>query len=301
MTAELLTPRSTRVKAARKLTRRASRTSARRFLAEGPQAVREALRLRDCVVEVFATHEASTRHAELASHARDLGLAWHLVEGAALASLTDTVSPQGLVAVCRFVDVTLEQVVEATARLVAVCVDVRDPGNAGAVIRCADAAGADAVILAGHSVDPYNAKVVRASVGSIFHLPLVREVSVADAVARVQAAGCEVLAADAGGQVSLDDVIDTGELAGPTAWLFGNEAWGLTTETQTWADQVVAVPIYGRAESLNLATAAAVCLYASARAQRRPLEATSPDDLESQRSIKDQPQESKTNRRRLRR
>ena len=268
MTSELLTPRSARVKAARRLTRRAARMSAQLFLAEGPQAVTAALEIPDCVVEVFATYAASTRHGELASRTRDLGAAWHRIEDGALASLTDTVSPQGLVAVCRFVDVTLEQVVGASPRLVAICADVRDPGNAGAVIRCADAAGADAVILSGHSVDPYNGKVVRASVGSIFHLPLVREASVGEAVSALRASGCQVLAADGVGQVSLDDTVDAGDLVRPTAWLFGNEAWGLPDETRALADQVVAVPIHGRAESLNLATASAVCLYASARAQR---------------------------------
>lgn len=268
MTPELMTSRSVRVKAARRLTRRASRMSARLFLAEGPQAVREALELTDCVGEVFVSYDAAARHGDLASRAHDLSVPWQLVDDAALASLTDTVSPQGLVAVCRFLDVPLEQVVEASPRLVVVCVDVRDPGNAGAVIRCADAAGADAVILAGNSVDAYNGKVVRASVGSIFHVPLVREASISETVSALRGAGCQLLAADGAGLVSLDDVLDAGALAKATAWLFGNEAWGLPVETRALADRVVAVPIYGSAESLNLATASAVCLYASARAQR---------------------------------
>lgn len=268
MTSELSTVRSARVKAARRLTRRAARIAAGLFLAEGPQAVREALKVPGCVVEVFATYDASTRHGELASRTRDQGACWHLVDDDALASLADTVSPQGVVAVCRFVDVTLEQVISASPRLVAICADVRDPGNAGAVIRCADAAGADAVILSGHSVDPYNGKVVRASAGSLFHLSLVRDASVAEAVSALRSCGCRVLAADGAGEASLDDVLDAGELAQPTVWIFGNEAWGLPTEISELADGVVAVPLYGRAESLNLATASAVCLYASARAQR---------------------------------
>lgn len=283
MTPELMTTRTGRVKAARRLTRRASRMSARLFLAEGPQAVKEALELADCVVEVFATDEATSRSPELAAKVQEVGASWHLVEDTALASLSDTVTPQGLVAVCRFVDVAIDQVVDASPRLVAVCVDVRDPGNAGAVIRCADAAGADAVVLAGHSVDPYNAKVVRASVGSIFHVPLVRETSVGEAVSGLRAAGCQVLAADGGGSASLDDVLDAGRLAEPTTWLFGNEAWGLPAETLALADQVVAVPIYGRADSLNLATASAICLYASARASRTngPESPPSPEGSES--------------------
>jgi len=149
---------------------------------------------------------------------------------------------------------------------------VRDPGNAGTVLRTADAAGADAVVLADDAVDPHNPKAVRASVGSVFHLPVVTGTSAAEVVTGLRAAGLTVLAAD-GGDPSAEDLdrfTDSGGLAGPTAWLFGNEAWGLPDELRALADAVVAVPLHGRAESLNLATAAAVCLYASARAQRSP-------------------------------
>ena len=135
------------------------------------------------------------------------------------------------------------------------------------MIRTADAAGADGVVLAGSSVDPYNPKTVRASVGSLFHLPLAVEPDVATAVAAAQAAGLSVLAADGDGEVSLDEA---GDLLGrPTAWLFGNEAWGLPREVAALADHRVRIPIHGRAESLNLSTAAALCLYASAGAHRR--------------------------------
>jgi len=153
-------------------------------------------------------------------------------------------------------------------RLLAVCVDVRDPGNAGTVIRCADAAGTGGVVLAGSTVDPYNGKAVRASVGSLFHVPLALEPGTADVVDALHAADTTVLAADGAGELDLDDAIDDGLLTRPTAWLFGNEAHGLPDEVAGRADHRVRIPIHGRAESLNLATAAAVCLYASARAQR---------------------------------
>ena len=166
-----------------------------------------------------------------------------------------------MVALCRFVDVPVAEAV-AGARLVAICADVRDPGNAGTVIRCADAAGADGVVLAGSSVDAYNPKTVRASVGSLFHLPLAVEPSAEAAVRAAKDAGLTVLAADGAGEVGLYDA----PLAGPTAWLFGNEAWGLPAELAALADHRVAIPIHGRAESLNLSTAAALCLYESARA-----------------------------------
>jgi TrmH family RNA methyltransferase len=220
------------------------------------------------VVEVFATAAATTQHPDLVRAAPR----WTLVEDRALASLSDAVSPAGVVAVCRFVDRPLEHVLDPQAgpdglRLVAICADVRDPGNAGTVVRTADAAGADAVVLAGSSVDLYNPKTLRASVGSAFHLPVAVEPDVRRAVAAARAAGLGVLAADGAGEVDLHAAGDL--LTGPVAWLFGNEAWGLPDDVAALADHRVRIPILGRAESLNLATAAALCLYESARASAR--------------------------------
>ena len=210
---------------------------------------------------MFATVEATERYAAW----RDAAPAWAVVDDRALASLSDSVTPAGVVAVCRFLDVPLPRRALG-GRLVAICADVRDPGNAGTVIRTADAAGADGVVLAGSSVDAYNPKTVRASVGSLFHLPVVVEPDVAAAVAAARAAGLTVLAADGEGETSLDDA---GDLLGRrTAWLFGNEAWGLPPEVAALADHRIRIPIHGRAESLNLSTAAALCLYASASAHR---------------------------------
>jgi TrmH family RNA methyltransferase len=256
------------VKAARRLARRVSRAEHRLFLAEGPQAIREALGVPGCVREVFAVPPAAAAHPDLFAAATDAGVPWQPVDEAALASLTETVAPQGLVAVCRFLDEPFEALLGRAPRLLAVCADARDPGNAGTVIRCADAAGAGGVVLTGSSVDPYNGKVVRASVGSVFHLPIAVEPGTPDVVRALRASGTLVLAADGAGEVDLDDAIDEGLLSRRTAWLFGNEAWGLPDEVAALADHRVRIPIHGRAESLNLATAAAVCLYASARAQR---------------------------------
>jgi TrmH family RNA methyltransferase len=264
-----LTTRSGRVKTARRLVRRPDRAEHRLFLAEGPQAVREALALPGCVREVLAAPTAAEAHPALLAAAEQAGLPWLLVDEPALTSLTDTVAPQGLVAVCRFVDRPLGALLDRGPRLLALCADVRDPGNAGTVIRCADAAGAGGVVLTGSSVDPYNGKSVRASAGSLFHVPLALDPATPEVLDAVRAAGLVVLAADGAGEVDLDDAVDDGLLDRPTAWLFGNEAWGLPPEVAALADHRVAIPIHGRAESLNLATASAVCLYASARAQRR--------------------------------
>jgi TrmH family RNA methyltransferase len=251
----VFTVRTPRVVAARRLHRRRDRDESGRFLAEGPQAVREALKA-GAVAELFATAEAVARYPELtAEHS--------LVDDAALEALADTVQPQGLVAVCRQRDIPLDAALAARPRLVAVCVDIRDPGNAGTVLRTADAAGARAVVFAGDSVDPYNGKAVRSSAGSLFHVDVVRARDAGATVDALRNAGIQVLAADGYGDTDLFD-LDT--LGKPTAWLFGSEAHGLPRELA--ADRRVRVPLYGGAESLNLAAAAAVCLYSSAKAMR---------------------------------
>lgn len=262
------TASSGRLKAARRLTKRALRQRERAFLAEGPQAVSEALASGARVTGLFVTAPAQARHAALVEKAADAGIDVQVVSGEVMSELAQTVTPQGLLAVCDFVDVPLEAVVAARPRLVALLANVRDPGNAGTVLRAADAAGAGAVVFADASVDPYNGKCVRASAGSMFHLSVVAGARLEETVAALREAGLRVVAADGRAASGLDDPETSARLAAPTAWLFGNEAWGLPPELLDLADESIAVPIYGRAESLNLATAAAVCLYASARAQR---------------------------------
>ncbi|HXS63137.1 MAG TPA: RNA methyltransferase [Streptosporangiaceae bacterium] len=269
----MLNARSSRVKAARLLARRSMRERSRLFLAEGPQAVREALggrqaAERSLVTELFVTGLARTRHEELVEAVAVVGAPIYEIDEALMAELAQTVTPQGLLAVCPFIDVPLADLVAGSPRLVVILANVRDPGNAGTVLRTADAAGADAVIFAGDSVDPYNSKCVRACTGSLFHLPFATGVPVAETIAGLHEISLAVLAADGSATVRLDQLEAAGRLGRPTAWMFGNEAWGLPADLLALADEAVAVPIYGRAESLNLAAAAAVCLYASARSHQ---------------------------------
>jgi TrmH family RNA methyltransferase len=259
---------SPRLKAARRLNKRAFRQRERAFLAEGPQAVAEAFHCGAQVTDLFVTVPARTRHGDLVAAIATAGIPVYVVSGEVMDELAQTVTPQGLLAVCGFVDVPLAQVARAKPALVALLANVRDPGNAGTVLRTADAAGAHAVVFADASVDPYNGKCVRASAGSLFHLPVVAGTRLEEAVVTLREAGLRIVAADGRAGRSLDDPEVQARLAGPTAWMFGNEAWGLPPELVALADEPVAVPIYGRAESLNLAAAAAVCLYASARAQK---------------------------------
>jgi RNA methyltransferase, TrmH family len=259
--------RSPRVKAARQLGKKAFRERGRSFLAEGPQAVREALRQPGVLTELFVTSQGAARHPGLVADAAGLGIGVHEVGGEVMGELAQTITPQGLVGVCRFIDVPFASLLEPPPRLVAVLASVRDPGNAGTVLRTADAAGADGVIFTAASVDPYNSKCVRSSAGSLFHLPVVAGAPLAETIGSLRDTGIQVLAAD-GSATRLLDSPESPDLTQPTAWLFGNEAWGLPDDVLALADAAVAVPIYGRAESLNLAAAAAVCLYASARQLR---------------------------------
>lgn len=232
-------------------------------MVEGAQAVREAIKY-GSVLELFVTERAAQRHPDLQASGARLSL---ITERAA-AGLSETITPQGVVAVCAVLGRPAADALRG-ARLVAVLAGVTDPGNAGTVIRVADAAGAEAVLFAGDTVDPHNGKCVRASTGSVFHLALGMQPDPHHAIAACRQAGLQVLATDAGADRDLDELADAGALVHPTAWLFGNEARGLDGDLLATADHAVAIPLYGRAESLNLATAAALCLYASARAHRR--------------------------------
>lgn len=269
----LSNPRSERVRAARRLAGRSARERAGAFLAEGPQAVREAVAA-SAVRELFLTTDAADRHRELVDAAVAQGVAVRWSTPEVLAGIAGTVTPQGLVAVCSNVDKALDDVLAGSPSLVAALSRVQDPGNAGTVLRAADAAGADAVVLTTGSVDVYNPKCVRSTAGSLFHLDVVVGAPLPALVERARAAGLGVLAADGAGPVDLDDLVDDaghgrGPLTEPLMWVFGNEAQGLTADEAALADAVVRVPVHGRAESLNLATAATVCLYAAARARRR--------------------------------
>ncbi|WP_040163559.1 TrmH family RNA methyltransferase [Microbacterium gorillae] len=261
-------PRSPRVRAVAKLTKRSARTDTGTYLLEGPQSVREVLAYRpDAVIDLYVTPAAWEKHADLRAAADEAGVRATFASEAVLAAMADTVTPQGLIAVARQTPASLDAVFADSPRLLAVCEQVRDPGNLGTIIRAADAAGADAVILTGRTVDPYNPKVVRSTTGSLFHVPVVVGVELDEVIEHAHAAGVQVVAADVKGEDLLAARAD-GVLARPTAWLFGNEARGLEDDALAAADTALRLPIYGRAESLNLATAASVCLYESAFAQR---------------------------------
>ena len=263
----LIDPKSALVKGVAKLSKKDARSLTGLFLLEGPQGLKEALNVPKQIVELYATPECVQRYPELFERAQKARVELVLVSERVLEQMCDTSTPQGVLAVCQQLHVSLEAIIAARPKLVAVLSQVRDPGNAGTVLRAADASGADAVIFSTNSVDVYNPKVVRSTTGSLFHLPFAIEVPIEVAIQKLQAAGIQVFAADGGGELITELAPEV--LAAPTAWVFGNEAWGFEPAVLASTDRVVGLPLYGDAESLNLATAASVCLYQTAFAQNK--------------------------------
>lgn len=263
----MLTERSARVAAAVKLHRHVGRRRASRFLAEGPNLVEAAAR-RGLVRELFVTDVARQRHASLLATLDSARCPVHPITERAAKALSDTATPAGLIAVCELPATRLEDVLAGSPRLVAIAVGISEPGNAGTLIRLADAMGAAGVILGGHSVDPYNGKCLRASAGSIFSVPVVVAPDALAAVDVVRTAGLQLLATTVDGETRLDEATEL--LGTPTAWLFGPESHGLPGEIAAAADHRIRIPMAGGAESLNVASAAAICLYQSARALSLP-------------------------------
>jgi TrmH family RNA methyltransferase len=261
----LIDPKSNQVRGVAKLNKKDARSETGLFLLEGPQGLKEALDRPKLIVDLYATEEALERHADLFDRVDALKIDVQPVSEAVLKVMCDTNTPQGILAVCHQLHVDLQDLIDTKPQLVALLANIRDPGNAGTVLRAADAAGADAVIFSDNSVDVYNPKVVRSTTGSIFHLPVVIGADIATTIELLKAAGIQVFAANGGGAEL--PTLSKDLLAKPTAWVMGNEAWGFESETLELVDLEVAVPIYGAAESLNLATAASICLYASAFAQ----------------------------------
>jgi TrmH family RNA methyltransferase len=259
-------PRNARVVAARALHSVRGRRAAGAFLAEGPHAIAAALAASFPLREVFVTDEAADRDRSLMRELAAAAVPIQTVTDRALRAVAQTVTPQGIVAVVESPGATA---LPDEPRLVAVLERCSDPGNAGTVIRTADAVGADLVALGSGSVDPWSGKCIRASAGSVFNLPVVTSLAAVDAVTALQERGCQVFATAADGGADLDELIEGPALAAPTAWVFGSEAHGLSGDIRDAVDAVVRIPIHGRAESLNLSAAAAICLHTSALAQRR--------------------------------
>ena len=259
----------------RLLRTRAGRREAGAFAVEGPQGVREACVMASGLRTVYATASALDRFPEMIASARSNRAEIVMVTDDVLDAMAETRAPQGVIAVCDLIDASLEDVIRPAARMAVVLESAADPGNVGTIIRTADAAGADGVVLTGGSTDPFNGKVVRATAGSIFHLPVVESVELSLLVHRVKEAGMALVVATGDGEHDLFDWI--GEAPASVCWAFGTEAHGVSDELRAAADVRIRIPILGSAESLNVGSAVAVCLFAEVAHRRGRLNSSHED------------------------
>ncbi len=240
---------------------------------EGVQAVRELVLCEPKLVrDIYTTRTLLKQHPEIAQAIDEHNMYVHIGDDDLLAKAAP--HAQGIAAVAHIPKPVNLEYIYRQSPLVVCCVQANDPGNVGTIIRTADACGAGGVVLGDGSVDPYSSKVIRSAAGSTFHLP-VCESSVYETVAEAKKHGFQVMLADAGGEVSLHDMHSAAlhrngsasphiSLAAPTLWLVGNEAHGFSEEHKNLADVIISIPMWGKTESLNLAVATGVCLYASA-------------------------------------
>ncbi len=258
-------PGSSRVKAVTKLQQKDARIETGLFLLEGPQGLKELSHFPEIVHEIFVTESAAKRYSDELARLQESKVKIEVVSEKTMEKLSETQTPQGVVAVVHQQHIELNDLIEAKPRLTVILDRVQDPGNAGTILRVADAAGCDGVILSRESVDVYNGKTVRSTAGSLLHVPVAINVELPEAISQLKETGVQVFLADAQGE-KLNE-LGSEVLSKPTAWIFGNEAGGVDSSLRPLVDRVVSIPIYGSAESLNLATAAAICLYSSAFAQ----------------------------------
>ena len=244
----------------RLLSRRSAREDERVFVVEGAKVLSEAL---DAGIDVESVYVVAGAPADrTVERAVAAGARLSTLAPGVLERVADTVTPQPVLAVVPFVDRPLDALRDA--RLLVVSVDVRDPGNAGTLLRSAEGAGADGVLCCEGSVDVYNPKTVRASAGSLFHVPVVVGGDPVEVLSELASWGVRRLATSASGGRDYTDV----DLTEPTAFVLGNEANGLPSEVANLVDDLVTIPMRGRTESLNVGMAAAVLCFEAARQRR---------------------------------
>ena len=296
---QVFTVRTPRIIAARKLLKSAGRRKEKKFLVEGFNGVEGALSA-GVAKEVFVADNAWDKFSTLRELAREQRIPVNVIDDKAASALSETVSHSGVFATCQLLSTSVESCINrgrSGRGLVAVGIDMSDPGNAGTFIRTADAVGADCVVFLGNSVDIHNGKTVRSAAGSVFRIPIGRERDIRNSLADLSSAGFQIVATTIDGETSLDDAADDAAqwrirraqrtevvwgtedmeaslnppmMVRSSAWLFGNEAHGLSSDVADFADVRVRIPIRGSAESFNVAGAAAITLYEASRALGSP-------------------------------
>ena len=266
-------PRADRVKKVAALAGRSARSKQGKILVEGPQAVRELVRCRSSFVEdVYYTAQAAQIHPDVIEDARRACRWVHEVTDEVCEVLSR--DSQGICAVARTeaIESVLPEI--QSGDTLVVIAQGRDPGNVGTIIRTADAMGARAIVSVKGSVDSSSPKVIRSSAGSVFHLPIVPAASFGEACQTLRGMNAVILGTSgAQGAYSLTSLMSyaawerRGWLAQTHAWVFGNEAQGMSDDEMAACDALVMIPMSGQAESLNVASAAAMCLFASQSAR----------------------------------
>ena len=234
------------------------RAEHKHFLVEGPRFVAAALDGGADVEEIVHCPNMAGPEHPLAARAEREGFKIVRLTKDCFKKIANVKTPQGLAALVRFPEHDLEKILARPDGLYLLACRVSDPGNLGTMIRSADAAGAAAVLVARPSADIYNSKVVRASAGSLLALPVVA-LPEEELLAELRRAEIRLLVADAGGKVDAR----AADWSRPVAVAVGSEAEGPSEAVRTAAAGTVRIPMWGRAESLNAAAAAAVCLYAA--------------------------------------
>ena len=266
-------PRADRVKKVAALAGRSARFKHGKILVEGPQAVRELIRHRSSFVEdVYYTLAAAQTHPDVIDDAERLCRWVHEVSDEVAQAISR--DSQGICAVARTeaIESVLPEI--QSGDTLVVIAQGRDPGNVGTIIRTADAMGARAIVSVKGSVDSCSPKVIRSSAGSVFHLPIVPAASFGEACQTLRGMNAVILGTSgAQGAYSLSELMSQAALEGrgwlvqSHAWVFGNEAQGMSDDEMAACDALVMIPMSGQAESLNVASAAAMCLFASQSAR----------------------------------
>jgi TrmH family RNA methyltransferase len=249
------------------LLRRGQRREENAFLLEGSRAIADAIDASASIEELFVADDLADD--PLVTSADERGITTHVVGRPIIKAISDSVTPQGIVAVITSPLTSLDSLANVSG-LIIILAGVSDPGNVGTLIRTAAAAKADAVIACDGTADPLNPKTARASAGALFTTRLVADVSLPDAVAVVSALGYRV----AGAESEASDDIYTVDLVQPTALVLGNESWGLPENERELLDVHISIPMPGSVESLNVATAGSIIIFEALRQRLGSVPAT---------------------------
>jgi len=230
------------------------------FIVEGIRMAEEVPA--DRLIQAYAAESfaAKEEHQDLCRK-----LKAEIVSDHVMAAMSDTQTPQGILVVVRRQDIQPETIWQQPGALIMVLERIQDPGNLGTIVRTAEGAGVTGIIMSSDTVDIYNSKVIRSTMGSIYRMPFAYVTDVKQAVIDMKAAGIRTYAAHLSGQNSYDQE----DYNGPTAFLIGNEGNGLTEELTVLSDCYIRIPMCGQVESLNAAIASAILMYEAGRQRRR--------------------------------